>query len=366
MSRLRVLHCIYDDPANPWIGGGGSLRVFELYRRLADRLDVAVATGSFPGAKDETIDGVRYVRLGARRPYPLSRLTFGAAATRLLRTAAYDVGLFDFSGYTPILLPAGRPTALVVHMLHGTTASGRWGRAGGSLVRTLERTMLRRSAEVCVTSHWLERELRPLVRPDARFHLVSSGVPDEFFAVERRAGGGFLYYGRFDLFQKGLDVLLDAWARLGSSAPALLMLGRGRDAERLPAMIAERGLGSSVTVRENPTRAEVLDAMASARALVHPSRFEGLPMVPAEAMATGLPVIATDVGAVAEVVGDGGVLIPAGSVDAIADAVRSLADDAFLRASLEANARASAQRFHWDRVAADHLAFLERVAAGRS
>ena len=366
MSRLRVLHCIYDDPANPWIGGGGALRVFELYRRLADRVDVTVATGNFPGARSEMIDGVRYERLGVARPYAASRLSYGIAATRRLQSTAYDVGLFDFSGYTPILLPPDRPTAIVVHMLHGPAAAGRWGRAGASVLRAWERTMVRRTVEICVTSEWLMREVAPIARPDARFHLVRSGVPAEFFADPdaTRAGEGFLYYGRFDVYQKGLDVLLDAWAELAreGTPPPLELVGRGKDAARLLGMIAERDLDGTVSLRENPDRAAVLEAMARARALVHPSRFEGLPMVPAEAMAAGLPVIATDVGAVAEVVADGGVLIPADSAHAIVEAVRTFADDDARRAELVPRARAAARRFHWDRVAEEHLDFLKAVA----
>ena len=364
MSRLRVLHCIYDDPANPWIGGGGALRVFEIYRRLSDRIDATVATGAFPGARDETIEGVRYLRLGLPRPYPLSRLTYGAAATRMLRRAAYDVAVFDFSGYTPIRLPAGRPTAIVVHMLHGATSAGRWGRTGASLLRAVEAAMLRRTREICVTSRWLERELAGLVVPDARFHLVRSGVPDEFFAVDGRGGAPFLYYGRFDVYQKGLDLLLDAWAELAATPPAppLRMLGRGKDADAVRAMIADRGLEALVTLHENPSRVEVIEAMAGARALVHPSRFEGLPMVPAEAMATGLPVIATDVAGVGEVVGEGGILIPAHDRGAIAGAVRRLAADDAARSALVPLARASAARFRWHRVADEHHAFLQAVA----
>lgn len=365
---MRVLHCIYDDPANPLVGGGGALRVFELYRRLAGRLDVTVATGSWPGATNVAIEGIRYVRLGVSAPYALSRLSYGAAATRLLRRGDYDVGVYDFSGYTPIRLPSAQPTAIVVHMLHGTTAAGRWGRAGGLAVRALERWMLRRSRDVCVTSDWLRRELADVVAPGTRFHLVRSGVPDDFFGVTRREADYLLYYGRFDVYQKGLDLLLAALVRLRSAdgaTPRLRMLGRGRDAERLHRMVADLDLVDLVSIRENPSREETLSAMAGALALVHPSRFEGLPMVPAEAMAAGVPVIATDVGAVDEVLEDhrAGILIPPGDPAAIADAVRALLQDPARRAASSAAARASANRFRWERVAESHNAFLEAVAA---
>ena len=367
---MRVLHCIYDDPSNPWVAGGGALRVFELYRRLAGRVDATVATGRFPGARDETIDGVRYVRLGSAQPYWLSRLSFGAAATRLLSRGNYDVGVFDFSGYTPIRLPDGRPTAIVVHMLHGPASAGRWGRAGARGLQALERWMLRRTADVCVTSDWLARELSPLVAPGTRLHLVRSGVPDEFFEVERAERDHLLYYGRFDVYQKGLDVLLAAMSRLEAEGrmPKLRLLGRGRDADRLKAMVAERGLAASVSVEDRPSRARVLEAMAGALAQVHPSRFEGLPMAPAEGMAAGVPVIATDVGATTEVLenGQGGLLIVPGEASALAEAIAAMVADPARRAALSASARASAQRFRWDRVATDHLEFLRAAAARAS
>ncbi|MBA2571576.1 MAG: glycosyltransferase family 1 protein, partial [Gemmatimonadetes bacterium] len=82
---LRVLHCIYDDPGNPWVAGGGAVRVRELYRRLQGDVEVTVASGNFPGARNETIQGVRYVRLGTPISYALSRWTYARRASHMLR-----------------------------------------------------------------------------------------------------------------------------------------------------------------------------------------------------------------------------------------------------------------------------------------
>ncbi|HEU0054532.1 MAG TPA: hypothetical protein VFQ39_15195, partial [Longimicrobium sp.] len=124
---MRVLHCIYDDPRNPWVGGGGAVRLFEIYRRLAGEVDVTLATGRFPGAEDATVEGVRYVRMGAAGPYAWSRMSYAAAATRLLAKGDYDAAVFDFSAYTPIRVPAGRPVGLALGQLAGPTARRRWG-----------------------------------------------------------------------------------------------------------------------------------------------------------------------------------------------------------------------------------------------
>ena len=65
---MRICHLIYDDVANPWLGGGGAIRAREIYRRLADRHDITLVTGDFPGGKrQEEAEGIHLVRVGSGR-----------------------------------------------------------------------------------------------------------------------------------------------------------------------------------------------------------------------------------------------------------------------------------------------------------
>ncbi|NIP82963.1 MAG: glycosyltransferase, partial [Gemmatimonadetes bacterium] len=173
-----------------------------------------------------------------------------------------------------------------------------------------------------------------------------------------------LCYGRLDVYQKGLDVLLEAYGRLRSrlpSPPRLVIAGRG-DRDRVAAAVAASGL-EGIRLEAPVDRDRVLALMGRAHALLMPSRFEGFPVVPLEAMAAGLPVIATSVGGLAEIVpGDAGVLIPPEDAGALTDAMtRLLGDPAALEVMSERGRRA-ASRFTWDRVAARHAGFLEAVA----
>lgn len=366
---LRVLHCIYDDPDNPWVGGGGALRAWEIYRRLGGRVEATIATGSYPGAVDQVREGVRYRRLGAQRPYAWSRLTYARAATRLLAAGEYDVGVFDFSVYTPIRLPASRRVGLVVHMLHGPTARGRWGAVGGGVLAAAERRAIRRARWISTTSHWMVRQLRQVAGADAVIVPVGSGVDGAFFRVRREEEPFLLCYGRMDMFQKGLDTLLHGFARIAAQHPRLELrvAGRGKDAEAVQRLAAELSLGDRVRVLLGVTPDQVRALFGGALLMLMPSRLEGLPMAPAEAMAAGVPVIASDVGALAEVVQapEAGVLVPPDDPEALASAAVRLLEQPERRAALSRAARAAAQRFSWDRVADDHLAFLNLIAAGR-
>jgi glycosyltransferase involved in cell wall biosynthesis len=309
---------------------------------------------------------VRYLRLGAKRPYALSRLSYARAASRLLAAGEYDAAVFDFSAYTPVRVPHDRPVGLVVHMLHGPTARARWGALAGGALAAFEKRLLRSARLVCVTSEWLAAQLSGMVESGTEIVRVGSGVDAEFFDVRRAERDFLLSYGRFDLFQKGLDTLLEGFAALAPDFPGLRLCvaGRGKDGERVLALARSLGLESRLDFREGVSRDEVLSLFSGAHALLMPSRLEGLPMVAAEAMAAGLPVIAADVGAVDELLerGRAGVLIPPGDPAALATATADLLRDPARREFLGSAARASAERFRWDRVADEHLDFLNTIA----
>jgi glycosyltransferase involved in cell wall biosynthesis len=367
---LRVLHCIYDDPQNPWVAGGGAVRVFELYRRLAHRLaSVTVATGAYPGARDERIEGIDYVRLGASSPYPWSRLTYTLAASRLLARGEYDAAIYDFSTYTPLRLPPHRPLGITVHHVTGATASERWGPVAGRLVAAQELRRLRRGTLFSATSRVTQSRLQTLLGDGVEIRLIEAGVPDELFELHRQEADYLLYFGRLDWFQKGLDVLLEAMAILSARWPQLRLkvAGRGKDRQRVMDAARALGIPENVEMLGPVSDTERNRLYAGARVLLMPSRFEGFGMVAAEAMAAGVPVVAAASDSLPEVVDPpaGGVLVPVGDALATADAVDWLLRNPGARHELSQSARISAERFRWDRLAQQHFAFLESIHASR-
>ena len=101
---------------------------------------------------------------------------------------------------------------------------------------------------------------------------------------------------------------------------------------------------------------------ADATLLAYPSVYEGFGFPPLEAMAAGVPVVATSAGAVPEVVGDAGVLVPPGDVDALAAALTAVLDDSDLRRQLVERGRERAAGFTWE-LCASGLTELYHAAA---
>ncbi len=342
------------------------MRVREIYSRLVGRVNVTVATGNFPGAKNETLYGIPYKRLGAEKPYAWSRLTYGREVNRLLRKMKYDAAIFDFSGYTPVFLPANKPTGVTVHHTSEPTARHRWGSVLSKGLGIVERSMMRRAKRASATS-LSSKETIESVAPGMPIDMVSAGVPDELFGLERRPEDFILYFGRLDIFHKGLDTLLDAFAILLKKRPSLELriAGRGKDAERVADMAHKLGIMGNIRLLGAVSDEERNHLLQGAQLQLMPSRFEGFGLAAAEAMAAGVPLVASSAGSLPEVVDAprGGILVPPGDAQALAQAADKLLGDDALRLSLSRTARESAARFSWSSVADAHLQFINNIAA---
>jgi glycosyltransferase involved in cell wall biosynthesis len=187
----------------------------------------------------------------------------------------------------------------------------------------------------------------------ARGRFVAGGLPPakvvvkaNFASVDSGAGSGHdgfaLFVGRITS-DKGVQVLAEAWRRLGGSIP-LKIAGDGPMLESLTAQVENL---PNVEVLGKREREDVLRLMKAARVLIVPSLwYEGFPMTIIEAYSCGLPVIASDLGSLSSVVSDGvtGLLFPAGDAERLAAAARRFYSSDFDTAVMRRNARAAFER----------------------
>jgi glycosyltransferase involved in cell wall biosynthesis len=169
--------------------------------------------------------------------------------------------------------------------------------------------------------------------------------------------------------KKGFAVLIRATARL--SVPfRLRIIGDGPERERLAAEINAVGLAGCVTLGGGQTHAELPQEYAGAHVVVVPSVVDragdrdGLPNVVLEAMASGRPVVASDVGAISSAItsGHSGLLVPPGDTTALAAALERLAREPALRQELGGNGRARVERDFELRACTERFCrFLESV-----
>jgi len=155
---------------------------------------------------------------------------------------------------------------------------------------------------------------------------------------------------------KGLDYLLHAIAEVRSDYPDLELnvLGKLKEDGESKALIDRLGINECITFHSGLTSEQVAELYARACIAVVPSIYEGFGLPAGEAMACGVPVISTDGGALPEVVGNAGVIVPTRDSSAIANALRELLRNEQRRIELGEMGRARIlETFCWDVAAAD-------------
>jgi glycosyltransferase involved in cell wall biosynthesis len=244
------------------------------------------------------------------------------------------------SGAPEALVPeAGRLRQVVlVHMPFGH-------RAEDDEVRAREREVFAAAAAVVTTSEWARRRLGELYAlPADRVHVAEPGVDAADLAPGTTAGDALLCVAAVTP-DKGHDVLLDGLATATDLCWRCSCVGSlDRDPE-FADTVRRRGLDGRVRFAGPRTGRELAREYAGADLLVLASRAETYGMVVTEALARGLPVLASQVGGVPEALGRGddgtppGLLVPPGDPTALAAALRSWLGDADLRRRLRRAAR---------------------------
>jgi glycosyltransferase involved in cell wall biosynthesis len=281
-----------------------------------------------------------------RSPGAVSRLLRLPRLVRSERAALVHTFLFDADVYGMLAARLGRPRAVVTtrraikwdkpRHLRGYRWTNRWvDRIVANSERVRRFTVEHEGApadKVVTIPNGVDRTPFEATRP-GRFRTAQGLAEDAFLVV---AVGSLKRV-------KGQDVLLEAasgWLRRTPEARLVLAGDRsGRFAEELLARAAELGVGAQVLVPG--TVDDVPALLADADLFVLPSRSEGMSNALLEAMASGLPVLATDVGGSRECLDGGacGVLVPADAPGALGEALESLAADAARRRELGRRAR---------------------------
>jgi glycosyltransferase involved in cell wall biosynthesis len=234
-----------------------------------------------------------------------------------------------------------------VFTVHGWSFAA-YGGLPGRLYLWVERRLRRlTTAVVCVAEASRDVGVDAGACRAERTLVIHNAVDVAAFAAPDRVRGipQVVSIGRF-AFPKDFATLVEALAATRADYRAAFV-GEGPLLPEIAAMIRQRGLAERIDLLGN--RGDVPGVLASADVFVLSSSSEGFPVSILEAMAAGLPVVATDVGGVAESAVDGetGLLVPPGDPGALAAALDRLLTDGALRLRLGAAGRERARR-HFD------------------
>lgn len=216
---------------------------------------------------------------------------------------------------------------------------------------------------VFVENEWMRTTLSKWNDP-SRVHIAPPGVDTNLFSPDpnasslRRENDYILAVGRFADPRKNVDLLIEAYGSLRRrvpECPTLVVAGRSMPAARTMKGVERRGLSKVIDFRRGLSKDELASLYRNAALFVLPSSEEGFGMVLLEAMASGIPVIATATEGARQLVDPGatGFLVPIGDARALAGAMETLLLDHTLSLRLGNCARKLVEERYSERRAAE-------------
>jgi glycosyltransferase involved in cell wall biosynthesis len=358
-SQVRRI-CLYTDTFFPLVGGA-EMVLHNLATRLTADGQPVVMLAPYIRRRDNRVDAsypiYRYAKPTSKR--------FGARQILVHLTWLYWRHRFQVlhchSGYPSAYVGAtfkrlfGIP--LVVRPHGCDVLPGDRIRQHPRLERRLRRALAAADA-VVAQGHYLKEVILELGVEEKRIHMIHNGVDVTAFA----SGTPFPHPRPYILSvgklkpHKGFDILLRAYARLPHPPVDLLIAGRGR-LQELQELAQQLGLGQRVRFVGFVEGQEKINLYHSAAFFVCPSRREPFANVILEALAAGVPVVASAVGGNPELVhhGQHGLLFPAEDDKALADTLHHLIEAPALLARLRANIPTFIRQFDWPVIAARYL-----------
>jgi len=343
----------------PYDRGGIQTHVYNLAKSLAKH-DVEVHL--FIMGKKQKLDNIV---IHPVRAFPFPRLTAGFYMTFALNAARHarrhKLDLIHGHAFYSFGYALTKKLPFVV-TVHGTQLS--YLRATletnptpnhvmtDSIAMIMERYSINKADLLIVTCKKNKQEIMDELKlEEERVRIVYQGVDVEHFLPSKCEGKRVLFVGRLHE-RKGIDRILKAWEKVHKEDKdaKLLVAGKGEFEEQYKKMASKLGLKDSVEFLGHVTEEELPGLYTSSSLFVMPSYYEAFGLVTLEAMAAGLPVLATDTGIAPEAIekGKNGYLI---DDDDMADRILEVLSSDKMKAMGHRSRRIVEEKFTWDKTA---------------
>lgn len=360
-KTLRIAILDFDHIRNPLLSGGQATATYEVGKRLVSLgHTVTVYCSRYPGYKNKKIDGISYKHIGVgTRNIRLNNVFYIFSLPMVLPRIKADIILECFTApistlFSPLF--AKIPVVAVTTSFNADNFSRKYHLPFGKV----ERFGLRFYKYALPLSDHNDSRLR-LLNPNIISKVVPEGVDESFFSIQRKKPEYILFLGRFDVNQKGIDLLLKAYAAQRNKIKyPLVIAGVGPDERRIMQLIKELQLEKRVTLI-GPTYGEKKTrVMEKALFVALPSRHETFSVFALEALAAGRPLVAFDIPGLGWIDKNTSYKARAYDIDRYGKLLVVMSEE-HTASNMGKLARAFAKQFSWERVARDYVAFFSEV-----
>jgi glycogen synthase len=359
-KKLSIAIIDMDNLRNPFWAAGQARATREVGKRLAEKHTVTVYSSKYPKYKNYIEDGIRYKHIGlVNNNSLLTNIAFIFSIPLAVRKIKADIIIENYNAPTSIsFAPLFTKTPIIglPTMFNAKEFTKKYHLP----FHWIEQFGSKYYKYFLPYSHVDSQKMKQY-NPNVIYKIVPQGVSKEFFAIPHKKPAYILFLGRFDIQQKGIDLLLHAYAKVKKTMGyPLVIAGRGPDEKKIHNLIKDLGLESQVTVlgpAYGETKARLIE---KALFVAFPSRHDEISLWALEALASGMPLVGFDLPECTWVTN--GVSLKAKPFS-IADYAKQLvaATEPKLNRTMRKNARTLAKQYTWEKVAGMFEEFIYEV-----
>lgn len=354
---MRVL-MIISTPFPPEEGIG--FHVYNLSKKLIERgHDVSVLTRGNSKVKHEQFEGIRIIKTPFLPIYPFHVHLHGWFISRKLKKFIEEN--FDLIHLHNPLVPVIKTSLPTIVTMHGSLVENVVAMElvdlkslfskilGKTVSYSISKNLMNYADDVITISESVAQQIRNYYN-FYELKIINNGVDTKKFYPSEKQRNYMLYVGRLG-HGKGIFDLLDAFKMLNNKTDTkLLIAGKGELEEKIRSKIRNEAI-ENVVMLGHVEQEDLVEIYQNAKLFVFPSHYEGLPTAILEAMASGIPIVASDVSGCRDLIKNeyNGVLVPVEDPVKLYESVYQLLKDRTFAEYLGKNARLSAEKeYSWD------------------
>lgn len=358
---LHITFLDFDDLKNPLLAGGQARATFEVAKRLVKKgHTVTVLSSKYPGYKDRFEEGIFYRHIGLGTPnIKLNNLMYILTVPFHVKNLRSNIIIECFTApistlFSPVF------TKIPVVALPSMFNAQEFTRKYKLPFHLIEKFGVRFYKYIMPYSKIDKKKISGM-NPKITAKIIPQGVCDEYLSIKAKKSKYILFLGRFDIAQKGIDLLLEAYAKIADKISyPLVIAGHGPDEKKILGILKKLSLEKSVSLIGPLYGDEKLKVMSRAAAVAFPSRHDELSLWALEALGGGLPLVIFDLPECRWIDTDAALKARPFDVEEYGNLLIKAVSPK-KNAEMRIKARELAMRYSWDRVAGDFENFMQLI-----
>jgi glycosyltransferase involved in cell wall biosynthesis len=289
---MKIIFLDFDDIKNPLLGAGQARATVEVGSRLADMGHSVISLCSrYPNSHDRVENGITYTHIGwGTSNIRINNIGYLLSIPYAVMRLHADIIIECFTApcsslFSPLF------TRIPVVALPSVFAAESFAKKYHLPLQMIE-------AIGCKLYKYfmpyIQSDLDKMKKYNSNiiFRMIGQGVGKEYIALKQQKPKHILYLGRYDMAQKGIDLLIEAYATVSKEMPyPLVIAGHGQDELKIKNLITQFHMEKKISMIGGAYGKKKMELLAHALYVAMPSRYDNLPLFSLEALASGLPLI---------------------------------------------------------------------------